>query len=166
MNKYQEKMNSFHYYFVEDEYELPTQQDIKQLEEELNFQLPDDYKVFLANYSLTACDGYLLFPFKKNYPYDDKGVLSVFFGILSNDSYNLFNNYQNYQGRIKPDLLPIATDPGGNLIAISLSTGAIYFWDREDEVVVEPGEEIDSSNLYLVADSFDEFMNSLEMEPV
>jgi hypothetical protein len=165
MNKYQCIMNKFQYYFVIEKYHLPKQEEIILLEEQLKFNLPSDYKVFLLDYGLSAFEGYICFTFQENYTQDNKGLLDVFFGIYPNDVYDLIYNYNTYQGRIPSHLLPIANDPGGNIICISTSSdslGSIYFWDHEEEVVVEQNEEIDTSNLYLVANSFDEFMNSLE----
>ena len=167
MSKYQEKMNSLGYYLVKDNYEIPTQEDLEQLERQLNFRFPSDYKDFLSFYGLSSFEEYVYFPFEENYPKDDVGLLNVFFGVNSNDVYDIIKNYDNYQRRISLDLLPIANDPGGNIICISVKNniGAVYYWDHEDEIVVEKGEEIDNSNLYLIANSFDEFIKSLEIKP-
>ncbi|MGL5833923.1 MAG: SMI1/KNR4 family protein [Waterburya sp.] len=166
MSKYQEKMNNLGYYIVKDQYNLPTQENIEQLEKQLGFELPSNYKDFLSFYGLSAFEEYVYFPFQESYPKDDKGLFSVFFGIYSDDSYDLIDNYYSYQGRMSSNLLPIANDPGGNIICMSINTDDkenIYFWDHEDEIVVEKGAKIDNSNLYLIANSFDEFINSLEI---
>jgi hypothetical protein len=58
--------------------------------------------------------------------------------------------------------LPLAVDPGGNLICLVISgtnTGKVYFWDHEEEV--EEGQQPGYSNVYLIANSFNEFLNSL-----
>jgi hypothetical protein len=57
------------------------------------------------------------------------------------------------------ELTPIADDSGGNLICIAVdrpNSGAVYYWDHEEE-----GEAAPYSNVHVLADSFDEFLNSL-----
>jgi SMI1-KNR4 cell-wall len=61
-------------------------------------------------------------------------------------------------------LIPIAHDPGGNLICIScdgVDNGFIYFWDHENEVDYQVADDSDFSNLYLIAKSFNEFLDGL-----
>jgi hypothetical protein len=61
-------------------------------------------------------------------------------------------------------MFPISYDSFGNLILIAIKNadrGKIYFWDHEMEADPNQGEVPDYSNLTLIADSFDEFINSL-----
>lgn len=169
MNKYQEKMNSLYFYFFEDNRDdFATIENIQQIERQLNLVLPNEYKNFLIDYGLSGFNkGYVYFPIYENCPGGDKGILDVFFGVYPDDPNDILDNYDCYNGRMSPDLFPIAGDPGGNIICMSLNKnnmGAIYFWSHDDEVIVEEGEEIDNSNLYLIANSFEEFINSLELK--
>jgi len=62
--------------------------------------------------------------------------------------------------QIPPELLPIAPDPGGNLICLGIAgdvVDKVYFWDHERE-----GHPTDWSNIDLIADSFDAFFARLE----
>ncbi|MCX7570161.1 SMI1/KNR4 family protein [Tumebacillus sp. DT12] len=61
--------------------------------------------------------------------------------------------------RILPHLVPIANDPFGNLICLSVAgedLGKVYFWDHE----IEP-KTAGYENMSLIADSFTEFLNKL-----
>ena len=66
------------------------------------------------------------------------------------------------QVRMPEELVPIAHDPGGNQICIAVAgpkTGAVYFWDHEEEA--DDDETPGYDNVYLIANSFNEFLNSL-----
>ena len=69
-----------------------------------------------------------------------------------------------YDERIPGDLIPIADDANGNAICIGWKgkrAGKIYFWDHEDELD-ENGEFVqDYRNVFLVADSLQEFLDGL-----
>lgn len=79
------------------------------------------------------------------------------------------NNLRKYIDIYKKDayrlpfrMIPIAHDPGGNLICISCAgndLGFVYFWDHE----LEPPEmsETYRENLHLVATSFEAFLSWL-----
>lgn len=58
----------------------------------------------------------------------------------------------------------IAHDPGGNLICIDINDDKVYFWDHEKEVNYSCSDDNDRSNLYLIAESFNEFISILNDE--
>lgn len=69
-----------------------------------------------------------------------------------------------YKERMPDHLIPIAFDPFGNLVCLSIrrnDRGAVYFWDHEGEALVVGAKQPYYGNLSLVADSFNEFLNSL-----
>lgn len=132
---------------------------IKYLEKFLNSNLPYDYKDFLLKtnggrpikiYFIVKTTGKL-------------GTVSYFLG-------NRKQVYERIQSRLDPfdrrripdNMLVIANDPEGDLILLSVKGqdyGKIYYWDHEMET-----EPADYSNLTLIADSFEEFINSLKSE--
>ena len=81
-----------------------------------------------------------------------------------------YNNYMTYfelfkgeEPRVPTDLVPIARDPGGNLICISIGKddlGAIYFWDHEMETEGDARNYYE--NVFLIASSFSEFLKGLK----
>ena len=91
-------------------------------------------------------------------------MLNVLFGHAPGDAYDLLRNHEAYEGRIPAELLAVGNDPGGNLICLAVrggKRGAVYFWDHEGE---GPPGEAGYSNVYPVAESFGEFIESLEAE--
>lgn len=134
-------------------------QAIEQLWEISN--LPQKYRDFLLKYNGGI-------PQKKRFWFKGKrdgSYLTEFYGIIKSSTSNLLMEQKNAGERIPDNTLPIADDIYGNWILISLKgpdRGKIYFWDHELESY--EGEIPDYSNLTLIADSFEEFINSLQDE--
>lgn len=78
------------------------------------------------------------------------------------DFVDYFNLYKGDPRRMSQDLVPIASDPFGNLICISVSgarSGQIVFWDHEHE------SASNNENEHLVSESFEMFLRSLTPLP-
>ena len=168
MNKYQTKMESLGYYFVRKGVCQSTDDEqFKKIEEQIGATLPADYASFLVEYGGSAFGseaGYVAFPILEEYPRGKQGFVDVFCGIIPGDCYDIIDNYLTYKGRMPFNLLPIADDPMGNAICLAIygeDEGKVYFWYHEEEDVVDEGIEPSRDNLYLVAHSFEEFINSL-----
>lgn len=87
-----------------------------------------------------------------------------FFGIRKGDVNDLDRTCEVYRDRIPNELLPIASDSFGNIIAIGIRgqrRAKIYFWDHEDELDENGLHRQDYSNVFLLANSIDEFLNKL-----
>ena len=168
MNKYKTKMESLGYYFVERGVCQSTDDEqFQKVEEQIGATLPADYASFLVEYGGSAFDkGYVSFPYLEEYAGGEIGLLNVFFGIIPGDTYDVVKSYLRYKGRMPFNLLPIANDPGSNILCLAIygeDEGKVYFWDHEEEDVVDEGIEPSRDNLYLVAHSFEEFINSLKI---
>lgn len=132
-------------------------------EQRWGIKFPDSYRDFLLK-----INGGI--PEKKFFSYkeskDDGSLIDVFFGIIEERRYSLLlNHLVTYDNRVPLNMLPIADDPGGNLLLLSISGsdyGKVYFWDHEMEA--DEGETPDYRNLKLIADSFEEFINGLKSE--
>ena len=77
--------------------------------------------------------------------------------------------YKLDEKRLPASLLPIAHDPGGNLICLACAgedAGRVYFWDHESEVDYTVEADSVRPNLYPLAESLPEFLASLVEEPV
>jgi hypothetical protein len=131
---------------------------LAELEKSLNIELPEFYRNFLLKYNggRPVPDG---FKFKGK----TKGsMVDGFFGIHNQKYNNLRDELETYKNRIPYNFFPIARDPGDNLIAIAVSNpnkGSIYFWNHERENEIDGS--YDFSNVILIADSFDEFLDNL-----
>ncbi len=75
--------------------------------------------------------------------------------------------YKIDEKRLPFGLLPIAHDPGGNLICLSCEkddVGSAYFWDHETEVDYNTEDDSVRTNLYHIANSLPQFLASLVEE--
>ena len=134
---------------------------LRALEQIWCFQLPKEYRSFLLKYN--GGEPSLSF-FKYKNKKDDGSVVDTFFGIYKDDNYNLLNKVIEIGDRHTSDSFPIASDVFGNRICIIVkgpNRGKIYFWDHEMEADTDQGEIADYSNMTLISDSFNEFIDGL-----
>jgi len=137
---------------------------ISEFEREHNLRLPDDYKYFLENYGECNFEIDAVYKPTEKTPFvNSQGFqeISFFYGLgTENDLYKILEVYSQ---RIPTGYIPIADLPGGNLLCIdsnpnSSNYGKIYLWDHENEC----DGKLD--NMYLVANSFSNFISSFEAE--
>lgn len=139
---------------------------IEEIEEYVGLKFPEDYKKHLLKYNGGKC-------FPNIFEFNEKGNLTSssidwFLAIYDGEYDNLKNEIKMVkidEKRMPTHMLPIAHDPGGNLICISCDKhdeGYIYFWDHENEVDYETSNDTNYSNLYFVAKSFNEFIDGLK----
>ncbi len=132
----------------------PTHQQFQDLEQLVGAPLPESYKAFLRfsngghpeldSFPVAEWDGY-------------NASVNKFFR-LTDDPTDVGSLRWIYAYRPKPTLLPIARDGGDNLLCLSVAPsdyGAVYFWTH-DEPDAEAGR---------VADSFEEFLDLLYLDP-
>jgi cell wall assembly regulator SMI1 len=138
---------------------------LKSIERKYNIDFPPEYRHFLLAYNGGQPQPSAFYFKHTNGSYSDSCV-DWFLAIYDEDYSNFENYFDRYKGhlpRVPDELVPIAHDPGGNLICIAVkgeNRGAIYFWDHERE------EELPTyRNVHLVADSFNEFLESLTNLP-
>ena len=133
-------------------------EDLKYFEHK-NIEIPDDYRNFLIQYNGGRPENDCI-DFKDSH---QGTMLKSIFGFTKDEYGSLEDANIMYKERIPKNTIVIADDAGGNRIIMSISGddyGKIYFWDHNMEADDE--EEPDYSNLTLVADSFDEFINNLK----
>ncbi|WP_010302603.1 SMI1/KNR4 family protein [Candidatus Odyssella thessalonicensis] len=134
---------------------------LEALEEVWRCSLPKPYRDFILKHN-GGLPQPCRFYFKELK--DNGSYVDFLFGIRRGFNENLLMNIELYRDRVPNNMIPIGDDPGGNLILISLKgpdRGKVYFWDHEMEADSAQGEVPDYSNLTLIADSFDEFINNL-----
>jgi hypothetical protein len=124
-------------------------------------RLPDDYKLFLL-----SSNGGVPIPNQIMVPtWEHCGaVVDFFYGIHDGPRFRLERAFDVYADRIPGDLIPIAADTFGNVVCIGWKgkrRGKIYFWDHEDELDENGLSRQDYTNVFLVANSLDEFLNKL-----
>ncbi len=144
---------------ISESYQPLQEADILRLEQELRAELPRDYRSFLLAHNGGTPDPDV---FIIGGDPEDEDVVSQFLGIQQGEYEDLFNLLGVFRGRIPDNLLPVARDPFGNLICLSITgenRGKVYFWDHEEEAM--EGEVPDYRNVSWIADSFKSFLDSL-----
>lgn len=137
--------------------ELITELEIVELERYIEASLPLGYRQFLLQHN-----GGRVSPDCFDFVRDGKvthGGVDWFLHIGNAESSNLYDYINTYRDRVPKGYLPIAHDPGGNLVVLSLQDDGVYFWDHDEEV--EEGEVAGMQNMYWIAGSFNEFLDSL-----
>ncbi|MBK9260029.1 MAG: SMI1/KNR4 family protein [Polyangiaceae bacterium] len=146
---------------MEDPFGTITIDAITQFESRRNLSLPDEYKRFLltSNGGRPVPDAFDV----PGWAHENSGM-QAFFGVQTGNSYDLERELDVYDDRIPRDLLPIGCDSFGNIICLGIEgkrRGKIYFWDHEDELDENGLHRQDYSNVFLVANSFGEFLDKL-----
>lgn len=135
-----------------------TEEELWQAENRIGVKLPDEYRQFLLRHNGGHPEPYgLNFECEGEEP--QLAAVAYFLAIYDGEDENFFDYFETYKDRIPPELIPIARDPGGSLVLLSVKDahkGKVYFWQQD----FEP-DEPDYSNICFVANSFDEFLNSL-----
>jgi cell wall assembly regulator SMI1 len=138
---------------------------IEEIENEVGLNFPENYKNHLLKYNGGQCD-------PNNFYFDENGILNQssldwFLAIYDGEFDNLKSYIQIYkedEKRMPYHIIPIAHDPGGNLICLScgvIDYGYIYFWDHEKEVDYSESDDSDYSNLILIANDINDFLERL-----
>ncbi len=135
---------------------------IEKFERERSLDLPESYKNFL----LAANGGVpetLMFPIQ-GFALNPFGAVQVFFGVDAKfPTSDLAKVYEMYQGGMPKGLVPIACTGGDDFICFDLrgGTDAVSYWDKRPFWGTGEWRE---SDLYRVADSFEEFLGSLRSD--
>jgi len=149
------------------ETEAPVKiRDIEDVENLVGLEFPIEYREHLLKNNGGRCHPNR-FIFCEN---GDKSesIVDWFLAIYDGEHDNLrtyINIYKIEEQRLPSHMLPIAHDPGGNLICISCGTtdyGSVYFWDHEKEVNYKLFSDNSYFNLYLIAKSLLKFFDGLE----
>lgn len=137
----------------------PSLNDIQELEVATGHLLPKSYREFLLNNNGGR-------PTKSHVLVPNIGskVVHSFHALTSGGySFTIRHFMDVYKGRIPEGMIPVANDPRGNLFLIcaipAVNFGTIHFWDHNQEADHESQPYYD--NIYFVARSFDEFVDSL-----
>jgi hypothetical protein len=122
----------------------------------LGKKLPEEYRRFLLSHNggqpvpatFRVSDG------------NETEAVGWLFALQVNEE-GLVSIAQTYADYLPDDLLPVASDPFGNMICLAVSgsnLGRVYFWDHEGEA--ERSKSIEESRCRLVSKSFKEFLSS------
>lgn len=163
-----------------------TEDELVAIENDLGVHLPDDYRDFVKTYGGADFNEPVHFQLMYNEPIHpvpsllgipipryDKGPFSHFYGSQSGNQC-LAKKIEILKGRMPDTMIPIADDGGGHQICLGIKgeeQGKVYYWDHhndpdEQEYLEDYGEpmppEVKFQNVYLVAESFEDFIRRLE----
>lgn len=139
-----------------------SDESIKDIENEFGINLPSDYLWFISNYGEAFVPHEVGFKPKETNPWLSKHGLNevnLFYSGERNSEHSVLQIKNRLRDQIKDKFLPIAESSGGNQICLWLGSeglGSVYFWDHQGKV----GED-----LFLIADSFRDFIESFEEVP-
>lgn len=135
-------------------YQGLTDDAVSSIESLVGHRLPADYRSFLLS-------GNVYVPQDNQFTgHDVTGKVAKFLGQSAQRDEDIQVVLETYTDRVPNDLLPIALAGGGNLICLELTSGVIYFWDHEGEA--GEGEVVDYRNLHRLAESFSDFLRSMD----
>jgi len=150
---------------ISDAKRTPTADDLRNAERMIGRPLPEEYKRFLMEHNGGRPEPA---EFKITWRGQDwaddwqTGMVHYFLALHDGELSNFFKYFRTYQGRIPEDTVPIAYDPGGNLVLLGVgdtNMGRVFFWVQDFEV--EEGKIADYGNVGLVANRFNEFLDGL-----
>jgi hypothetical protein len=134
-----------------------SEQDIKELEQQIGFALPADYRQFLLDNNGGEVTNQTFFVRHL----DQEVLMDVFYGITSRYSRSLTLIFwlKKYKGEIGESELVIGRDPGGHkLLYVTAGTDkGVYYWDT-NHFFAQSSEQ---GNAYFVADDFTAFCQAL-----
>ena len=125
------------------------------LDSRLGVSLPAPYRQFPLEYNVAV-------PECNSYDGGQHVSATTFFGVSPNPYDDLVEQNLVYEGRMPQGVLAIADAPCRNLICLHLTTGAVYYWDHEQEAAAFGYEEPSFDNMLLLAWSFTEFLQRLQ----
>jgi len=127
---------------------------------------PLDYREFVLKYGCSVFDKEVKFiptdsRFREISP-DGWATLDLFYGAVVDhdpwDPNSMRANIENMKERMPESMIPIASS-GNDHVCLGLvgnDRNKVFYWDRENEPTVN------YNNVYVKANSFDEFVSSLE----
>lgn len=148
--------------FFDTEYKINHSQ-INEIEQLVNLNFPTEYKLHLLKHNGGTCKPNV-FTFYEDGKIADS-MVDWFLAIYDGEYDNLKTyiiDYKLEKKRMPNSVFPIAHDPGGNLICIDTLDGKVYFWNHEKEVDYSSSIDKSYNNLFLIAESFSKFLDSLK----
>jgi hypothetical protein len=112
---------------------------VAEFEREIAAPLPAVYRAFLTRYGGARPAGQIEYPIGEPCPWGQRGIVSHFFGLSDDPAMDIRRAaLETYAGRIPDETIPIAEDPGNNLVVLGVEgmvKDKVFFWDHEHREV-------------------------------
>lgn len=108
--------------------------ELRDLEKQIGCEFPDEYRSFVMNFGQYGFDRRICCPSGEGSPCGPLFRVTRWFGLRKGGRNLLRKEIKTYRGRIPDHAIPVAADPGGNLLVLSLfgdDRGFVYSWDHE-----------------------------------
>lgn len=135
-----------------------NEEDLIKFQNEINFELPDDYKNFLINFNGGVPEErYSTFMVDS---INQEIGLQVLYGLNLEDGLDLREWYDEYQDDLLPNCIMIGHGLGFGFIILmnSPEKSGVYFWDNTFEL----GESSEDENVYKISDTFKKFLDKVK----
>lgn len=135
---------------------------LKQFEVETGATLPESYREFLIQYNggQPSPDAFPI----QDMPLNEYGIIQALLGIETGHEWNdLRSDYNDLRGRMPATFVPIAYTPSGDFLCLDIQadgTAPVVFWDWYAQ-----HHPPTYANVYGVAPSFEDFLDSLFLAP-
>ena len=143
-------------------------EELANIERRIGIRLPPLYAFLLLEYQAPIIfeEDVEFIPMQRS-PWDgEDGLqsLEIVFG-LGKDVYSVSHMLDRYRDRMPDGVIPIGEAPFGNIIVLGTKgdvAGKVFFWDHEDEREITGDKQLDYGNMYLIAESLENFLNRLQ----
>jgi SMI1 / KNR4 family (SUKH-1) len=155
---------------IRDRYLPLSESDLSSLEQHLGCRLPSPYRDFITRYGQSVFDHEIRVCVEGC---SRRPVIDLFFGSRRDPQYkwdptSLSANIEIFRGRMPNALIPIG-ESGNDLLCLGIcgsDRGKVFLWERDGEISEGEGEAAKYRNVCLLADSFGEFIDRLEVSDV
>ena len=135
-----------------------NEEELIKFQNEINFELPDDYKNFLTNYNGGVPEErYSTFMVDS---ISQEIGLQVLYGLNLEDGLDLREWYDEYRDDLLLNCIIIGHGLGFGFIILmhSPEKSGVYFWDNTFEL----DESSEDENVYKISDTFKEFLDKVK----
>ena len=100
---------------------------INELEHTIGSVLPSHFKDLLMQNNVCK-------PHKNHYKdKETEFTINYFLGFSENKNDDIIATYNDYEGRMPEELMPIASVDGGDWLCINKITGKVYYWFHKED---------------------------------
>jgi hypothetical protein len=129
------KFTTLDFYRLDEKAPLPDANAIDDAESKIGCVFSADYRHVLANYGPVGFGAGAVLSLPAGCPIGDHFSVDVVFGLGTRPVWDLAAlALDTYQGQLPSGVVPIAADPGGNLLVMSCAVGGVntvFAWDHE-----------------------------------